>query len=122
MTNGAYRAVRRRASNLPLVADRPKSAYWVHRFHIADLVRHERFLHWKLAMWRGTSRSEAMSSPMHSLRTLEGAHQLVAPDSGESLLTFEAFVWDHRITERLIVLVHHSLLATFANDLARVAT
>ena len=35
-------------------------------------------------------------------------------------LTFEAFVRDQRIAERLVVFVHHSFVVSFADDFTRI--
>jgi hypothetical protein len=38
--------------------------------------------------------------------------------SQEQALTLEALVWDHRVAERFVILIHHRLLIPLANDLA----
>lgn len=71
------------------------------------------WVQWMIELSVETFPNVAIVFPKHWTRILD-----VRGSPPWSPLTLEALVGDHRVMERLVVLVHHSLVVTFADDLA----
>lgn len=71
---------------------------------------------------RGTVQNGVIAFPKRLLRTLRSVRSPVSTSrsSHRRQLTFETLVGNHRIIERLVILIHHSLLVAFTNDFTRV--
>ena len=108
---------KRPASNLLQVGDPRKIARLARDCRIAAGAKHGEFGRWKPEMSLGTSQSAPRLSPRRQTRILKMASACRV--SRQKLkITLEALVRDHRIIERLVVLIYHRLLVAFADDLA----